>query len=537
MPLSLLEQQQIIAKCSQDPFYFGKVVAPQYFPNKFASFHKCMLDDINNLPKYTKMVVLEVPRGYAKTLLVSTLNPLHRVIFNKGAEKKIKYIVIASFSQPKAEQIIDDYKKIIEGKNFQGIFPGTEFKKRRDDLIEVENKNMGFCFQIMGRGRESQVAGLRFEEARPQIFIGDDLENPDESYNQIIVDKNERFVNEVVQFGLDSDMGFSILIGTPFAFDCTTQRFSRYPKGVKTIRYPGLVNDNMVPGMSAKLGIPNGMSIWEDKFPTVGVRRQQDDAIANGTIEHFMRQIMLDPRSEGSVRIPMEKIKYIDEEHLEELKKMKLNVYILADYAYSNNIWSDESAYVVIGIDDEFNHYLMDSDAGKWGDKGTTDRIMEKVMEYKSQLKMVGVETKGMGWIEDRVNKLKHEKGLSFYLQELKTKNVSKPERIKATISLFEDGLIIMVKGQKKFEGQMSRFRGEKMNHGDDIIDAFAHIRDEGVAHKPVTEKTEEEKLQEKTHKFFEQWAKSYPDYLKDKDKNLSSRRVVHAAAMRHSYF
>ena len=506
MALSLIEQQQIITKCSQDPFYFGKVVAPQFFPNEFASFHKVMLDEINNLPKYTKMVILEAPRGRSKTLIVTTLNSLHRVLFSKGHQKKIKYIVIASFSQPKAEQIIDDFKKIIEGKNFQGIFPGTAFIKRRDDLIEVENKIMGFNFQIMGRGRESQVAGLRFEEARPFIFIGDDLENPDESYNQAIVDKNERFVNEVVQYGLDPN-GFSILIGTPFAFDCTTQRFSRYPKGVKTIRFPGLVSDTVdmkAEEMSKMLGIPIGHSIWEDRFPTVDVLRQRDDAIANGTIEHFMRQIMLDPRSEGSVRIPMEKIKYIEKESLEELKKMKLNVYILVDYAYSNNIWSDESAYVVIGIDDEFTHYLMDSDSGKWGDKGTTEKVMEKVVEYKSQLKMLGVETKGMGWVEDRVNKLKREKGLSFYLEELKTRNVSKPERIKATISLFEDDLIVMVRGQKKFEGQMSRFRGEKMNHGDDIIDAFAHIRDEGIAHKPVTEKTKEEELRERTHIFFD---------------------------------
>ena len=540
MPLSLIEQQQIITKCSQDPFYFGKIVAPQYFPKEFASFHKCMLDEINNLPKYTRMVVIEVPRGYAKTKIVSTLNPLHRMIFSKGAQKKIKYIVVASFSQPKAEQIIDDYKKIIEGRNFQGIFPGTEFIKRRDDLIEVENKIMGFRFMIMGRGRDSQVTGLCYEEQRPQIFVGDDLENPDESYNQSIVDKNEAFVNGVVQFGLDSDMGFSILIGTPFAFDCTTQRFSRYPKGVKTIRFPGLVSDTVdmkAEEMSKMLDIPIGHSIWEDKFPTVDVERQRDDAIANGTIEHFMRHIMLDPRSEGSVRIPMEKIKYIEKESIEELKKMKLNVYILADYAYSKNIWSDESAYVVIGIDDEFNHYLIDSDAGKWGDVGTTDKVMEKVIEYKSQLKIVGVETKGIGWIEDRINKLKREHGLSFYLQELKTKNVSKPERIKATISLFEDGLIIMVRGQKKFEGQMSRFRGEAMNHGDDIIDAFAHIRDEGIAHKPVTPKTEEEELKEKTHKFFEQWSKNYPDYIKNKDKNMSSRRVIHAAAMRPNYF
>lgn len=64
--LSLLEQQQVITNCAKDPFYFGKVVAPQYFPNEFAPFHRHMIEEINNLPKHFKMVILEVPRGFAK---------------------------------------------------------------------------------------------------------------------------------------------------------------------------------------------------------------------------------------------------------------------------------------------------------------------------------------------------------------------------------------------------------------------------------------------------------------------------------------
>ena len=180
------EQQRVIAACARDPLFFGKAVAPQYFSKKFASFHPCMIDEVNNRPANCKMVILEVPRGYAKTLIISTLNPLHRAIFSNRSNQKIKFIVIASFSCDRANLIMGDYKNIIDGENFQGIFPGTVFLTKREDFIEVENKDLGFKFAIMARGRNSQVAGMRYEETRPQIFIGDDLESPDESYNQLL---------------------------------------------------------------------------------------------------------------------------------------------------------------------------------------------------------------------------------------------------------------------------------------------------------------------------------------------------------------
>lgn len=538
---TIADREHYIMACAKDPLYFGKVIAPQYFFKGFAPFHRCMLDEVNNRPPNCNMVVLEVPRGFAKSMLVSTLNPLHRCIFHK-----IKFVVIASYSGDRANLIIADYKNIIKNRNFQQLFPGTVLVKDREDLVEVENKELGFHFWIMGRGRTSQVAGMRVEEARPQIFIGDDLEDPEESYNQAIVDKNEAFVNGVVQYGLDNEIGYSILVGTPFAFDCTTQRFTRnYKQGVRTIMYPGLVSDICQSGnrkavtaeeMSKKLGVPIGHSIWEDKFSTEYLLKKQSDAIENGTIEHFMRNIMLDPKSEGSLRLPLEKAHRIPKDKLDEVKKIKMNVYILADYAYSKQIWADESAYVVVGIDDDANHYLLASDSGKWGDIGTTDKIIEKVIEYKDNLRAVGVESKGIGFIERRLNELKREHNLKFAFEELKSKNVSKPMRIKSTISLFENGQVYIVDGQRKFEAQASRWRGEAMTHGDDIIDAWGYITTDGLIVKPITQKTKEELDRERNHIEFEKWAKQWPDYQKKKAEGMA-RRVVHAGAMRHSYF
>ena len=383
------------------------------------------------------------------------------------------------------------------------MFPYAKLTKDSVYLMEMDNREEegGFHFQIMARGRGSQVTGARFEEARIMRYIGDDLEDPESVYNQEIVDKNENHINEVVLHALAPN-GKIILIGTPFAFDCTTERIARYPRGVKVIKYPGLVTSEE---MAEKISVPVGNSIWEDRFPTEVVERERDDAIENGTIDTFMRQIMLDPRSPGTVKFDMSQIKYVDPE---DIKDIKLNVFILSDFAYSTHAWADDSAIVAVGVDDNANYYVMHADKGKWGDVSTTDELIKVSSLYKSNLRCVGVETRSFKFVQERMLAAKRDANLNFGLTELKPNNRTKPERIKALVPLLEDGRFYMFRGLKKLEGEMMRFRGEKMNHGDDLMDALAYVLD--VAYKPQTTRTQEEKDKEENHRL---WVAAIRDF------------------------
>ncbi|MDD5245279.1 MAG: hypothetical protein PHU49_14820, partial [Syntrophorhabdaceae bacterium] len=87
---------------------------------------------------------------------------------------------------------------------------------------------------------------------------------------------------------------------------------------------------------------------------------------------------------------------------------------------------------------------------------------------------------------------------------------------------------------QNKLEAQMSRFRGEEMKHGDDLIDIWGYVGQPGLVNKPVTQKTEEEKKKKEVHEFFERMAKRWPDIQKEK---AGTRRVRYAGGMRPNYF
>ena len=510
--------RSILEMCADDPLYFGKVVAPNFYSCEFATFHRHMIRKVNNPPKDKSIIVIEVPRGNAKTKIVSVLNPLHRCMFSSEKRDRLKYVVIASCSAYKATEIIADYKKIINSDNFQGIFPGTTFPKDREDLIEVVNEDLGIHFKILARGRDSQFAGLSFGEFRPQLFIADDLEDPKEVYNQKTVDLNENLINEAVMYSL-APGGYAVLIGTPFATDCFTERFMKYPRGVEVIKYPQLVETEE---MAAELGVEIGRSIWEDLWPTVEVERQRDEAIANGTFEAWMRQRQLNPISDAQVRFDMDKIGRIKEENrFTELKDKKLNIYILSDYAYSKKLYADESAIIVFGVDDMANYYILFSEKGKWGDIGTTEKIVNLVRVYQKDLKCVGVESTSFGYIEKDMLKVKRELNIAFSVIQLEPKGRPKQLRIKSMISVVEDGRIIFVGNHKKLESELISFRGEAKDHGDDLSDTFGYILD--VAAKPATQKTRDEKEKEDRHR---DWMKFSAEIDRQKEKPLTVRSV-----------
>ena len=520
-------------KCHADPLFAGRLWYRPYFPNRFASFQYDLIQRIRNRPKDVDTIVIECMRGAAKTLLVSSLLTVHDSVYND-----LHFTVIGSNSDDMARRIVNDAKNFIKSDRFSIMFPNAEIVYNRGMLIEVCDKTRGGFgeFQIMSRGRKSQATGLRFNENRIDRFIGDDLENPEESYSQELVDGHERYINEVIRPALTPGKGLIILIGTPFSFDCTTKRFSR-KHGVMTIRYPILV-DNQIGGifvgtgdgekkigqdMSEMLDIEEGKSIWEDRFPTEKVESDRDKAYANGTSDFgsWLRQFMLDPRAPGTVRFDMDLVRYVEPD---AIRGKKLNVFILCDFAYSRQVWADESAIVAVGVDDENNFYVLYAEKDKWGDIGTTKKLIEVAARFKDNLRMVGVETRSFGYVQKDINKAKREANLNFGLMELEPKNRSKPERIKALIPLLEDGRFHMFRGLRKLEAEMYRFKGEEMKRGDDLMDALAYILD--VSYKPITMKTKEQLEKEANHREWQAIAKEQNELERQRKELDGPRRV-----------
>ena len=133
---------------ASDPLYFGRVVAPRYFNMKPASFHRRMIQEIMALPKNIQIVCVEVPRGFAKTLLASTIYPIWGALF-----KRWGYVLIGSYSDIKAKQILESMKDIIEGDTFGDFYGDLRGAKWSEHAMTLESEKFGVDCQIMSRGR------------------------------------------------------------------------------------------------------------------------------------------------------------------------------------------------------------------------------------------------------------------------------------------------------------------------------------------------------------------------------------------------
>jgi len=514
--------------CKEKPLFAGRVWAPQYFKNKFASFHYDMINRIQNRPKDVNIIVIECMRGAAKTLLISELLTTHDSVYNG-----LKFTVITSYADDAAQRIISRCSDFLKSEKFSIMFPNAKMIKDRKQLIEMScDGEHPFDFQILSRGRNSQKTGLRYKENRIGRFIGDDMENPEEAYSIDIVDQNVRYIDEVVEPAMEPGAPI-ILIGTPFAHDCVTRRISRRRHGVMTLRYPILVDDRIGgvfhgddrvgKPMSEMLGIAEGNSIWDDRFPTDKVLKTRDEKIDNGISAYgsWLRQFMLDPRPPGSVGFDLDKVNYFSPNDIDK----KMNVFLLCDFAYSKQVWADDSAIVVIGVDQQNNFYVLYAEKDKWGDTGTTDKIFEVAQRFKDNLKVVGVETRSFGFVQKRLIEEKRRTGINFGLIELKPGNRTKPERIKAMTSVLEDGRLFMVRGLRKLEDEMYKFRGEDMRRGDDLMDAMAYILD--IAYKPEIIKTQQDLDNEENHRIWASINKEYDERKKHHD-DVENLRGVH---------
>jgi hypothetical protein len=300
-----------------------------------------------------------------------------------------------------------------------------------------------------------------------------------------------------------------------------------------TLRYPILVDDRIGgvfhgddrvgKPMSEMLGIAEGNSIWDDRFPTDKVLKTRDEKIDNGVSAYgsWLRQFMLDPRPPGSVGFDLDKVNYFDPKDINK----KMNVFLLCDFAYSKQVWADDSAIVVIGVDQQNNFYVLYADKDKWGDTGTANKIFEVATRFKDNLKVVGVETRSFGFVQKQLIEEKRKSGINFGLIELKPGNRTKPERIKAMTSVLDDGRLYMVRGLRKLEDEMYKFRGEDMRRGDDLMDAMAYILD--IAYKPEIIKTQQDLDNEENHRIWASINKEYDERKKHHD-DVENLRGVH---------
>ena len=165
--------------------------------------------------------------------------------------------------------------------------------------------------------------------------------------------------------------------------------------------------------------------------------------------------------------------------------------FMTIDPALSEDPTADYSVIMTCAVDASNNLYVVDYFRDHVDPKALIDKIFEKAILY--QPVKIGIETIAFQrvlkfWLDDEMR----ERGKFLVIDELKTSDKAKPDRILALQPRFSAKTVYIKGWMAELEDELIRFRYPESNQlHDDLIDALAYQLE--IIYKPLV--TEEKKL------------------------------------------
>jgi predicted phage terminase large subunit-like protein len=166
----------------------------------------------------SQFVSFAAPRGHAKSTSITHSYTLAEVMFRNA-----QFVLLVSDTEGQAIMFLADIKtEILDNEKLRTLFGVKRFIKDTETDIIVE-MNDGHQFRIIAKGSMQKVRGTKWRNKRPDLIIGDDLENDDLVMNEERRDKFRRWVNNALLPAL-SDDGRCRIVGTILHLDSFLER-------------------------------------------------------------------------------------------------------------------------------------------------------------------------------------------------------------------------------------------------------------------------------------------------------------------------
>lgn len=381
------EAKQIRETAINDLFFFARLVNPGYV---YGDIHKELFVWMQEYSLYgqghgmstNKLIML--PRAHLKSHMVATWAAW---IITRHPEVTCLYV---SATAELAETQLYAIQNILASTVYQRYFPEyinpqegkrEKWSQRKFTIDHVKRKQEGI------RDATVSTAGLTTNTTgwHADIIIADDLVVPENAYTE---DGRDGVMKKSSQFtSIRNAGGFTMACGTRYhpSDVYATWRAQEYDVFNDT---GDIVNREKVWEMKEYAVETDGIFLWpkamrsDKKFfgfdaqVLARIRAEYSDRV------QFYAQYYNDPNDPGSNRIDRERFQYYDKKFIRQengswyFKRKRLNVYAAIDFAFSLSKKSDNTAIVVIGVDEDNNIYVLDIAVFK----------SDKISEYFNQL-------------------------------------------------------------------------------------------------------------------------------------------------------
>ncbi len=295
-------------------------------------------------------------RGSAKSTIASLALALWSAITGR---KHFIIILSDTFSQAKLhiQNIIHELENNELLINDFGPFKGKEEWTSTNIILAIG-------VRILSRSRGQKIRGVRHLQYRPDLIIGDDVENSEVVRIKEQRDKTSEWWSSDVLPAIEMDGGMVVLIGNLLHSDSlmARQKALILKEGIGVLKeYPIMRED--------------GEILWHQRDTKESIEKLR---IKSGT-RYFQREYLLKlVPEEGQV---IKKVHYYQK--LPKIKAVSIGV----DLAISQKESADYTAINVIGKGEDNNFYNLRNIAGRWNFNTTLTKINETYKDYRGAYK------------------------------------------------------------------------------------------------------------------------------------------------------
>lgn len=404
-----------------------------------ADFHYTVSDI---LLKDNRHFAIEMFRESAKTSYVLKAFPLYKLTY---PDPGCRYIVIIKNNQElasaKLAEIANEYtnnevlnQNLIEvHKNSAKVFEAT--------VRGVDKKNHTVRIEAYGKG--SSIRGLAWGTLRPQIVIGDDLQDLEDSESETVQEKDWNWFLSDVNFLAKT--GRIFLIGNNLGAKCIIER---------------VFDTDVLDFVKLKVAAldENNKPTWPEAFSKEFLLNEKQQYVSLGKLDIWYRERMCIALADELKVFHKDDFKYIDEE---VLKTKTLDYYILGDPASSKNRTADDAVLCVIGkerhLPDWYIVEFIGGNATKLDPVKYIDALFTLYQKYRPL--RVGIESVGYQQaLFYFITEEQKKREVYFTVHPIKTRK-NKEEKIKGVLSpMFKAGVIHHLPTMFKFEEQLLSF-------------------------------------------------------------------------------
>jgi phage terminase large subunit-like protein len=282
--LSLKELEQIKvdpavrkALARQSHLWFFSIYMAEHITYPFAPLHYEMfrLTEDNSLP----LLVLVAFRGSAKSTIMSLSYPIWAIT---GKQKK-KFVLILTQTEAQAKLILANIRKELENNELLKKDIGP-FQEMSDQWAATSIVLSNYNARITVASTEQSIRGIRHGAYRPDLIIGDDLEDL-----QSVKVKDNRdkvyqwFVGDVLPAG-DKNTKI-VVVGNLLHEDCLVRRMEV------------AIDEKRLAGIYKEIPLINkdGKIAWPGKYPTQEEVEQEKQKIGNEVVWQREYQLNIIP--------------------------------------------------------------------------------------------------------------------------------------------------------------------------------------------------------------------------------------------------